>query len=100
MIHSRVWIRYFTILYSIISSICVIFLVNLDDFFAVVCTNFHEVGFCTRYVGEGSSGARAVGLGRRRRALPWPLDGPIQRLFFFRRRGALPAQGTDPGFDS
>jgi len=28
----------------------VIFLVNLDDFFAVVCTGFHEVVICTRYV--------------------------------------------------
>ena len=26
------------------------FLVNLDDFFAVVCTSFHEVVVCTRYV--------------------------------------------------
>jgi len=26
------------------------FLVNLDDFSAVVCTNFHEVVVCTRYV--------------------------------------------------
>jgi len=50
--------------------------------------------------GGSSSGARAAGLGRRRRALPWPLDGPIQRPFFFQRRGALPAQGIDPGFDS
>ena len=29
---------------------CVIFVVNLDDFFAVVCTGFHEVVVCTRYV--------------------------------------------------
>ena len=26
----------------IISSTCVIFLVNLDDYFTVVCTSFHE----------------------------------------------------------
>jgi len=25
-------------------------LVNLDNFFAVVCTGFHEVVVCTRYV--------------------------------------------------
>ena len=34
----------------IISSTCVIFLVNLDDFFGVVYTDFHEVVVCTRYV--------------------------------------------------
>ena len=28
----------------------VIFLVNLDDFFAVVSTDFHEIVVCTRYV--------------------------------------------------
>jgi len=28
----------------------VIFLVNLDDFFAMVCMDFHEVVVCTRYV--------------------------------------------------
>jgi len=28
----------------------VIFLVNLDDFFVVVCTSFHEVVVSTRYV--------------------------------------------------
>jgi len=28
------------------------FLVNLDDFFVVVCTGFHEVVVCTRYVSE------------------------------------------------
>ena len=39
---SRFWTRYFTRLCIIISSICVIFLVNLDDFFAVICTGFHE----------------------------------------------------------
>ena len=39
---SRVWTRYFTRLCIIISSTCVIFLVNLDDFFAVVYTGFHE----------------------------------------------------------
>ena len=39
---SRVWTRYFTKLCIIISSTCVIFLMNLDDFFAVVCTGFHE----------------------------------------------------------
>ena len=27
-----------------------IFLVNLDDFFTVVCTDFHEVVVYTRYV--------------------------------------------------
>ena len=47
---SRVWTKYFTRLYIIISSTCVIFSVNLDDFFAVVCTGFHEVMVCTRYV--------------------------------------------------
>ena len=26
------------------------FLVNLDEFFVVVCTGFHEVVVCTRYV--------------------------------------------------
>ena len=26
------------------------FLVNLDDFFVVVCTNFHEIMVSTRYV--------------------------------------------------
>ena len=39
---SRVWRRYFTKLRIIISSTCVIFLVNLDDFFIMVCTGFHE----------------------------------------------------------
>ena len=47
---SRVWTRYFTRLCIIISSRCVIFFVNLDDFFTVVCTGFHEVMVCTRYV--------------------------------------------------
>jgi hypothetical protein len=37
----RVWIRYFTRLCTIISSTCVIFFC-LDDFFAMVCTSFHE----------------------------------------------------------
>ena len=40
---SRVWTRYFTKLCIIVSSTCVLFLVNLDDLFAVVCTVFHEV---------------------------------------------------------
>ena len=58
---SRVWTRYFTRLYIIISSTCVIFWVNLDDFFTIVCTGFHEVMVCTRYVpiyigGEGGGG--------------------------------------------
>jgi hypothetical protein len=39
---SRVWTRYFTRLCIIISSTYVIFLLNLYDFFAVVCTDFHE----------------------------------------------------------
>ena len=39
---SRVLTRYFTRLCTIILSTRVIFLVNLDDFFAVVCTDFHE----------------------------------------------------------
>ena len=39
---SRVWTRYFTRSCVIISSACVIFLVNLDDFFIVVCTGFHS----------------------------------------------------------
>ena len=39
---SRVWIGYFTRLCIIISSTWFIFCVNLDDFFAVVCTGFHE----------------------------------------------------------
>ena len=26
------------------------FSVNLDDFFVVVCTGFHEIAVCTRYV--------------------------------------------------
>ena len=47
---SRVWKKYFIRLYIIISSICVIFFINLDDFFAVICTSFHEVVVCTRYV--------------------------------------------------
>ena len=47
---NRVWTRYFTRLCIIISSTCAIFLVNLDDFFAVVCTGFHEVVVCTRYI--------------------------------------------------
>ena len=47
---SWVWTRYFISLCIIISSTCVIFLVNLDDFFAVVCTGFHEVVVWTRYV--------------------------------------------------
>ena len=34
--------RYFTRLCIIISSTCVICLVNLDDFFTEVCTGFHE----------------------------------------------------------
>ena len=34
----------------IISSICVIFLVNLDDYFVMVCTGFYEVVLYTRYV--------------------------------------------------
>ena len=39
---SRVWIGYFTRLCIIISSTYVIFFVNLDDIFVVVCTGFHE----------------------------------------------------------
>ena len=42
--------RYFTRLCTIILSTCVIFLVNLDDIFAMVCTSFHEILVCTRYV--------------------------------------------------
>ena len=52
---SGVWTRYFTRLYIIISSKCVIFLINLDDFFTVVCTGFHEVVVCTRYVPKENS---------------------------------------------
>jgi hypothetical protein len=48
---SRVWTRYFTRLCIIISSTYVIFLVNLDDFFTVICTGFHEgCGFHTPFV--------------------------------------------------
>ena len=39
---SRVWTIYFIKLCIIISSTCVIFFVNLDEFFAIVCTDFHE----------------------------------------------------------
>ena len=39
---NRVWTSYFTRLCIIISSTCVLFLVNLDDFFVVVCTCFYE----------------------------------------------------------
>ena len=39
---SWVWTWYFARLCIIISSTYVIFFVNLDDFFAVVCMNFHE----------------------------------------------------------
>ena len=39
---SWVWTRYFARLCIIISSTCVIFLVNLDDFFAVVYTGFYK----------------------------------------------------------
>ena len=39
---SRVWTRYFTRLCVIISSTCVIFFVNLDDFFIVICTSFYQ----------------------------------------------------------
>ena len=39
---SRVWTRYFTVLCIIISYTCVIFWVNLNDFFVVICTGFHE----------------------------------------------------------
>jgi len=34
----------------IISSTCIIFLMNLDDFFVVVHMDFHEVMICTRYI--------------------------------------------------
>ena len=47
---SRVWTRYFTKLCIIISSTCVIFLINLHNFFVIVCTGFHEIVVCTRYV--------------------------------------------------
>ena len=36
------WTRYFARLCIIMSSTCVIFLVNLDEFFIVACTDFHE----------------------------------------------------------
>ena len=29
---------------------CDFFFVNLDDFFVIVCTGFHKVVVCTRYV--------------------------------------------------
>ena len=38
------------ILQGCLSSTCVIFLLNLDDFFYVICTDFHEFMVCTRYV--------------------------------------------------
>ena len=47
---SRVWTRYFTRLCIIISSRCMIFFVNLDDFFAVIYTSFHEIVVYTRYI--------------------------------------------------
>ena len=39
---SRVQTRYFTKLCIIISCTCIIFLVNLNKFFAVICVSFHE----------------------------------------------------------
>ena len=47
---SRVWTKYFTKLFIIISYIYVIFLVNLDNFFGMVCTDFHKIIVCARYV--------------------------------------------------
>ena len=47
---SRVWTRYFIRLCIIISSRCVNFFYEFRRFFAVVCTDFHEVVVCTRYV--------------------------------------------------
>ena len=47
---SRVLTRYFIRLCIIVLSTCVIFLENLDDFFSMVCTDFHEVVVSTRYV--------------------------------------------------
>ena len=47
---SRVWKRYVTRLCIIISSACVIFLVNLDDFFILVCTSFHSKLISIAYV--------------------------------------------------
>jgi len=41
---------FYKIVYHNIIYMCDFFLVNLDDFFAVVCTGFHEVVVCTRYV--------------------------------------------------
>ena len=40
---------FYKIVYHYIIYMCD-FLVNLDDFFIVVCNSFHEVVVCTRYV--------------------------------------------------
>jgi len=40
---------FYKVVYHHIIYMCV-FLVNLDDFFAVVCTGFYKVVVCTRYV--------------------------------------------------
>ena len=47
---SLVWTGYFTRLCIIVSSTFVIFFMNLDDFFVVVCTDFHKCLVSTRYV--------------------------------------------------
>ena len=49
------WTRYFTRLCIIILSTCVIFLINLDDFFIIICMsfyknfNFHQICFHYRW---------------------------------------------------
>ena len=40
---------FYKIVYHYIIYMCD-FLMNLDDFFVMVCTDFHEVVVCTRYV--------------------------------------------------
>ena len=44
---SRVWIKYCIRLCIIISSRCMIFFINLDDFFTLICMNFYEIVVCT-----------------------------------------------------
>jgi len=46
---NRVWTIFYKVVYHHIIYMCDFF-VNLDDFFTVVCTGFHEVMVCTRYV--------------------------------------------------
>ena len=40
---------FYKIVYHHIIYMCV-FLANLDDFFAIICTGFHEVVISTRYI--------------------------------------------------